>query len=94
MKTLHQQIIKYMRLFHVLRIIIACIVAFSIDIIFKLPYGTWAPITIIVVMSAKYSGEVSDKASQRILGTTIGAILGLSLYFSRLIMSIGTMVYC
>lgn len=81
MKTFHQQIIKHMRLFHVLRIIIACIIAFSIDIIFKLPYGTWAPITIIVVMSAKYSGEVSDKASQRILGTTIGAILGLSLYF-------------
>lgn len=78
--NLNDLIIEHLAFFQVLRILTACILAFIIDQAFQLPYGTWAPITIIVVMSANYSGAVSSKANQRIIGTAIGALLGLTLY--------------
>ncbi len=80
MKNLNKTIIKNIRLFNMLRILISCVIAYTIAMFFHIPYIAWAPITIIVVMAANYSGAISHKASQRISGTFLGALLGLSLY--------------
>lgn len=80
MPSIDKLIIKNLRLFHVIRMTLVCVIAVVIGALFALPYSAWAPITIIVVMASDYAGAVVDKANQRIVGTIIGAACGLSLY--------------
>ena len=74
-------VISHHRWLHALRIMLTCTIAVLINWLGHVPYGMWSLITIIVVMSATYLGAVWAKANQRIGGTIIGALLGLSLYF-------------
>lgn len=81
MKRIDVFIIEHIRIFHVFRILFVCTSSYVIGEVLDLPYSSWAPITIVVVMASDYSGAVVDKANQRIIGTVIGAATGLALYF-------------
>ncbi len=74
-------VIRNQRPLHTLRVVMACAIAFGLISIFKIPHSYWIVITIVVVMGPLfYFGAVIKKASQRLLGTIIGASLGLSLF--------------
>ena len=66
---------------HALRTTIACVIAFCITRFFDIPHSSWALVTIIVVMGpASYFRTTLSKANQRLAGTVIGALAGLSLH--------------
>lgn len=66
---------------HIARIVIAAAIALFINHTFALPHSSWSLITIIVVMGPmSYLGSVLTKANQRLIGTMIGASIGLALY--------------
>ncbi|ENX3944861.1 FUSC family protein [Photobacterium damselae] len=73
--------IRYYRFLYILRVFVTFSLILSITRIFDIPYGTWALITAVTVMgSMPFIGGVLSKAKQRIWGTMLGALLGLSLY--------------
>jgi hypothetical protein len=75
-------VIRHQKPLHVLRVVIACSIALSSIQIFNIPHASWSLITIIVVMGpVSYYGSVIAKANHRLIGTIIGAVLGLSLFF-------------
>lgn len=75
-------IIKHQQLFHALRVVMACAVAFFLIGYFKIPHSYWTIITIFVVMGPiSYVGAVIKRANQRLIGTLIGSSLGLSLFY-------------
>ncbi|EAS64405.1 FUSC family protein [Photobacterium angustum] len=81
MKNYSRFAIKYFRQLLVFRVFVALIIIVSIIQIFNLPYGSWALITTVTIMgSIHFLGGVLSKANQRITGTILGAIIGLSLY--------------
>ncbi|WP_064608069.1 FUSC family protein [Photobacterium sp. J15] len=82
-------IIRHQAIFHLARIVIACAIALLILHIFSIPHGSWALITIIVVMGpVSYLGSVLTKANQRLLGTLVGASLGFTLYLLPMNLSV------
>ncbi len=74
-------VVAHHRWLHALRMMLTCTIAVIINSVGHVPFGMWSLITIIVVMSATYVGAIVAKGTQRIGGTIIGALLGLSLYF-------------
>ncbi len=74
-------VIQHQHMLHIVRIVVACTIALAVTRIFDFPHSNWALISIIVVMGPmSYSGSVVSKANQRLVGTVIGASLGLALY--------------
>ncbi|GAD30006.1 conserved hypothetical protein [Photobacterium leiognathi lrivu.4.1] len=81
MKNYSHFAIKYFRQLLVFRVFVALSIIISVIQIFNLPYGSWALITAVTIMgSIPFLGGVLSKASQRISGTILGAIIGLSLF--------------
>ncbi|KLV01469.1 membrane protein [Photobacterium aquae] len=73
--------LKNYRFLYVFRVFIAFSLIQLIIRLFDIPYGTWALITAVTVMGTiPFIGGVLSKAKQRIWGTVIGALMGLSLY--------------
>ncbi|MFC3282578.1 FUSC family protein [Litchfieldella rifensis] len=65
---------------HVLRITLALAITFSITNLFAIPHSGWALVSTIMVMgNLPHIGGVLDKASQRLLGTFLGASWGILL---------------
>ncbi|MFT6984805.1 MAG: hypothetical protein ACJAT7_000606 [Psychromonas sp.] len=74
-------VIRHQHMLHIARVVIACAIALFVIRVFDFPHSNWALITIIVVMGPiSYLGSVLTKANQRLIGTIIGASLGLALY--------------
>lgn len=74
-------VIQHQHMLHISRVVVACAIALFVIRIFDFPHSNWALITIIVVMGPiSYLGSVLTKANQRLIGTIIGASLGLALY--------------
>ncbi|CAG37597.1 FUSC family protein [Desulfotalea psychrophila] len=74
-------IIKYHNWLRVFRVLVAFTAILTIVLLAEVPYGTWALITPITLMgTVPYTGGVLFIAKQRILGTAIGAAVGLSLF--------------
>lgn len=64
------------RLIHSLKTAIACVIAFFVAKLVRLPADQWIVITVIVVMCAQlYVGSVLQKAYLRFLGTLLGCLL-------------------
>ncbi|GGY07117.1 FUSC family protein [Litchfieldella qijiaojingensis] len=65
---------------YVLRITLALAITFSIIHLFPIPHSGWALVSTIMVMgNLPHIGGVLDKASQRLLGTLLGASWGILL---------------
>lgn len=74
-------VIRHQHMLHIARVVIACAIALIVIRVFDFPHSNWALITIIVVMGPiSYLGSVLTKANQRLIGTIIGASLGLAFY--------------
>ncbi|GEN22305.1 FUSC family protein [Halomonas cupida] len=71
---------RHRRLFHVLRVSIALTVTFAVVHLFPLEHSSWALVSTVMVMgNLPHIGGVLDKGRQRLLGTLVGAGIGLLL---------------
>src|SRR4029077_14352049 len=43
----------------------------------RLPHDNWAILTVLVLMSAQFVGSITVKAIMRVIGTTVGALVGI-----------------
>ncbi|MCM2130894.1 FUSC family protein [Larsenimonas rhizosphaerae] len=68
----------YRKQLHILRSSIALTCTFLIITFFELPHSAWALVSTLMVMgNLPHVGGVLDKGGQRLLGTLLGALLGL-----------------
>ncbi|CAH0539467.1 FUSC family protein [Vibrio marisflavi] len=67
----HQQLV------HALRITLALAFTLLFYHVTQLPHSLWGPITVSVVMNQPQHGALLHKGLQRIIGTTLGATVGL-----------------
>ncbi|GLT19755.1 hypothetical protein GCM10007938_35380 [Vibrio zhanjiangensis] len=66
---------------HALRTTFACLIAICITRLFDIPHSSWTIVTIVVVMGpASYFRTTLSKASQRLIGTLVGAFAGVFLH--------------
>lgn len=66
--------------FHVLRTSLALATGFLIIQLFQIPHSSWTLVSILMVMgNLPHIGGVLDKGKQRLLGTVLGASLGIAL---------------
>lgn len=71
---------RYRRLFHVLRVSLALTVTFAIVHLFPMQHSGWALVSTVMVMgNLPHIGGVLDKGRQRLVGTLVGAGIGLML---------------
>ncbi|QFU01950.1 Inner membrane protein YeeA [Halomonas sp. THAF5a] len=71
---------QHRRKLHVLRIALALCVTFTLIEAFAIPHSGWALVSTIMVMgNLPHIGGVLDKGRQRLLGTVLGASVGLLL---------------
>ena len=61
---------------HGIKFGLAGLLSLFIALSLRLPEPTWALITVFVVMLAQFVGAVAEKAVMRVIGTTIGGIIG------------------
>jgi uncharacterized membrane protein YccC len=57
------------------RILAACILAYGVSLLLRLPEGYWSLITVVIVVQPDLPGTVSASRN-RIIGTLIGAAVG------------------
>ena len=73
---------------HAIRLGVAILVALLLNKLTHLPHGEWTTITVFVILGLlQYQGAIYTKAKERILGTLLGVVVGLS--FLWLIQDIG-----
>lgn len=65
------------QLAHALRITIALAFTLLFYHITQIPHSLWGPITVSVVMNQPHHGALMHKGFQRIIGTTLGATIGI-----------------
>ena len=65
------------------RIVVACVVATLLIMTLHSPHGSFIIITIFVTSQANAGASVT-KAAWRVLGTTVGAVVGLTAYIAFL----------
>lgn len=71
---------QHQRAIHAIRLGLAVVCATAIGQIFTLPHSEWIPITVFVVLGTlQYQGAIVAKAWERMLGTVIGMVVGLTL---------------
>ncbi len=71
---------QHRRILHVMRVILALIIAYATTEPFELPHRGWALVSTVMVMgNLPHIGGVLDKGRQRLLGTLLGALWGLLL---------------
>lgn len=71
---------RHRRLFHVLRVSIALTTTFAVVHLLPLQHSGWALVSTVMVMgNLPHIGGVLDKGRQRLLGTLVGAAIGLLL---------------
>ena len=64
---------------HAIRLGIAVLIAFLLNEFTHLPHGEWTTITVFVILGLlQYQGAIYTKAKERILGTLLGVVVGLS----------------
>lgn len=77
---------------HAIRLGVAILVALLLNKLTSLPHGEWTTITVFVILGLlQYQGAIYTKAKERILGTLLGVVVGLS--FVWLIQDIGGWVW-
>ena len=65
---------------HAIRLGLAVVAAMLANLISGLPHGEWTTITVFIILGLlQYQGAIYTKAKERILGTLLGIIIGLSL---------------
>ena len=73
---------------HAIRLGSAVLTALVLNELTNLPHGEWTTITVFVILGLlQYQGAIYTKAKERILGTSLGVVVGLS--FLWLIQDIG-----
>ena len=73
---------------HAIRLGVAAVTALLLNKVTHLPHGEWTTITVFVILGLlQYQGAIYTKAKERILGTLLGVVVGLS--FLWLIEDIG-----
>ena len=73
---------------HAIRLGVAVLTALLLNQLTHLPHGEWTTITVFVILGLlQYQGAIYTKAKERILGTVLGVVVGLS--FLWLIQDIG-----
>lgn len=73
---------------HAVRLGGAILIALSLNKLTHLPHGEWTTITVFVILGLlQYQGAIYTKAKERILGTLLGVMVGLS--FLWLLQDIG-----
>ncbi|KRG32348.1 MULTISPECIES: FUSC family protein [unclassified Psychrobacter] len=73
---------------HAIRLGLAVLIALLLNEFTHLPHGEWTTITVFVILGLlQYQGAIYTKAKERILGTLLGVVVGLS--FLWLIKDIG-----
>ncbi|MGO1743700.1 MAG: FUSC family protein [Psychrobacter sp.] len=73
---------------HAIRLGGAILIALSLNKLTHLPHGEWTTITVFVILGLlQYQGAIYTKAKERILGTLLGVVVGLS--FLWLLQDIG-----
>lgn len=71
---------RFRRPLHVVRTLIALAVTYLIIWLFEVPHASWALVSTVMVMgNLPHIGGVLDKGLQRLLGTLLGAGIGLAL---------------
>ncbi|MCM5703295.1 FUSC family protein [Larsenimonas salina] len=71
---------RHRKQIHVLRSSLALALTYTIITAFELPHSAWALVSTLMVMgNLPHIGGVLDKGAQRLLGTLLGAVLGLLL---------------
>ncbi|GHE22098.1 FUSC family protein [Halomonas urumqiensis] len=71
---------RYRRRLHVFRVLLALMITYTIITLFAIPHSGWALVSTVMVMgNLPHIGGVLDKGRQRLLGTLLGAGLGLTL---------------
>ena len=45
--------------------------------VLRLPHDNWAILTVLVLMSAQFVGSITVKAIMRVIGTIVGALVGI-----------------
>lgn len=71
---------RHRRKLHVLRVLLALVITFTVINVFTIPHSSWALVSTIMVMgNLPHIGGVLDKGRQRLLGTVLGAGWGLTL---------------
>jgi uncharacterized membrane protein YccC len=71
---------RYPQIFYVLRVALALCLTYTLTQWLDIPYSSWALVSTVMVMgNLPHIGGVLDKGRQRLLGTLIGALCGLTL---------------
>lgn len=71
---------RYRHYLYTLRATIALSLTFIIITFFNIPHSVWAPVSTLMVMgNLPHVGGVLDKGGQRLIGTVLGALLGIML---------------
>jgi len=64
---------------HAIRLGVAVLIALLLNEFTHLPHGEWTTITVFVILGLlQYQGAIYTKAKERILGTLLGVVVGLS----------------
>lgn len=65
---------------HAMRLGSAVVAALVVNVITDLPHGEWTTITVFIILGLlQYQGAIYTKAKERVLGTLLGIVIGLSL---------------
>lgn len=71
---------RYRHTLYTLRATLALAIVFVITTVFDIPHSSWAPVSTLMVMgNLPHVGGVLDKGGQRLIGTLLGAVLGIVL---------------
>ncbi len=61
---------------HGIKMGIAGVLSVFVALLIRLPQPTWALTTVFVIMLAQFVGAVAEKSLMRVVGTTIGGVIG------------------
>ncbi|MDO5767886.1 MAG: FUSC family protein [Psychrobacter sp.] len=65
---------------HAIRLGLAVVTAMLVNLVSGLPHGEWTTITVFIILGLlQYQGAIYTKAKERVLGTLLGIVIGLSL---------------
>ncbi|MGF1740334.1 FUSC family protein [Vibrio profundum] len=77
MTYVKQYLLSHQQFAHAIRVTAALAFAMAFDYLTQIPHSLWGPITVSVVMIQPHDGAIVHKGFQRIVGTLVGAALGL-----------------
>ena len=73
-------IFRHIRIFHVVKICLALLIAHLINAFFPVPYFAWTSVTIVIIMlTLPQVGGALEKSIERIIGTISGACYGIAI---------------